>query len=1097
MYARALATVANAPSMGARTLEVDGQRVTYYEFEEPMEKPLLDTREYRLLRLGNDLEALVISDPDTDKASAAMDIRVGHLCDPPDMQGMAHYCEHLLFMGTKKYPRENEYSEYLTNHSGSSNAFTSLENTNYFFDVGHAHLEGALDRFAQFFLEPLFDESCSEREIRAVDSEHKKNLQSDLWRGFQLDKGLCDASHPYAQFGTGNLATLWDEPRARGVDIRAELLKFHERYYSANMMKLVVLGRESVEQLSRWVVEKFARVPNKGVDAPVFPGSPLREAQLGTQVMYRTIKDTRLLDITFPIPEQVRLYRAKPAQLLSHFVGHEGHGSLFSCLKQRGWANVLSAGPMVHAAGFELFKINVELTPEGYAHYADVAAAVFQYLDMLRAQPMERWMFDEVQRLSDLRFAFKEKSSSPAMYSSTLAGQMQQGLPPAWLLSGPYLLREFDIKLIGETLAAMRPDNCRLMLAGREPPAGVALDATEQWYGTEYTVRPLAPVLDAPRAPIEGLTMPRQNAFVPANLDVLEKPVGSERGAAPRPELLHMSASARLWHKQDDRFFLPKANVALLLRTPLVNASPRTAVLSRLYVELVKDALNEYAYDAEVAGLLYNIDSQLDGIDIVVSGYSDKLADLLDAVLKTMTTLRVNQQRFEAIFDNVRRNYENFDLEEPYQHAVYYSTYLATERMWTQHEKLAVMHDITPADVEAFGESLRSHLHYEMLVHGNKSADAARSLLAAAEARIGAAPLPPAECVPPRSLLLAPGSRVAWVLPVANPDNLNSSLEYFLQVGDPTDVRLRATLALLAQIASEPCFDQLRTKEQLGYLVFSGVRTAIGQMGLRVIVQSERDAEYLESRIDAFFDHLLCLLEGMSVDEFERHRASLVHKKLEKVKNLAAEANRFWLSIHSGYYDFEHRERDAAMLKTLTKADVLSLMQTYIHPSSSARAKCVTYIQAQGTGATTPLSAEALAGVLDFVEARSGGESVPPEMREVLAAQLTSVEALMSFVREAAAAGELPESIVEADVHVEALRLARAFPRAVAPPPSPAPVDVLAPEVITDVAAFKARLMPSRPAQPVLPWSVYQADPRVPIQSIAYEQHTAATHAHM
>ena len=93
MYARALATVANAPSMGARTLEVDGQRVTYYEFEEPMEKPLLDTREYRLLRLGNDLEALVISDPDTDKASAAMDIRVGHLCDPPDMQGMAHYCE--------------------------------------------------------------------------------------------------------------------------------------------------------------------------------------------------------------------------------------------------------------------------------------------------------------------------------------------------------------------------------------------------------------------------------------------------------------------------------------------------------------------------------------------------------------------------------------------------------------------------------------------------------------------------------------------------------------------------------------------------------------------------------------------------------------------------------------------------------------------------------------------------------------------------------------------------------------------------------------------------------------------------------------------
>ena len=124
-------------------------------------------------------------------------------------------------------------------------------------------------------MEPLFDASCSEREIRAVDSEHKKNLQSDLWRSFQLEKSLSDASHPYSKFGTGNLATLWEEPRARGVDIREELLKFHAKYYSANMMKLVVIGRESVEQLTRWVVEKFSSVPNKGNAVPRFPASPL------------------------------------------------------------------------------------------------------------------------------------------------------------------------------------------------------------------------------------------------------------------------------------------------------------------------------------------------------------------------------------------------------------------------------------------------------------------------------------------------------------------------------------------------------------------------------------------------------------------------------------------------------------------------------------------------------------------------------------------------------------------------------------------------------------------------------------------------------
>ena len=265
-----VSTISNVSSGDFTRQEVEldgGRKMPFYVYNKRIDKPLLDKREYRLIRLENELEALLICDTETDKASAAMDVRVGHLSDPPSLQGMAHFCEHLLFMGTKKYPRENEYSEFLNNHSGSSNAFTALEDTNYFFDVGHAHLEGALDRFAQFFQEPLFDPSCSEREIRAVDSEHKKNLQSDTWRSFQLEKSLSDPSHAYSKFGTGNLETLWEEPRSRGIDIRDELLKFHAEHYSANMMKLVVLGRESVDQLTRWVVDKFAGVQNKGYAA--------------------------------------------------------------------------------------------------------------------------------------------------------------------------------------------------------------------------------------------------------------------------------------------------------------------------------------------------------------------------------------------------------------------------------------------------------------------------------------------------------------------------------------------------------------------------------------------------------------------------------------------------------------------------------------------------------------------------------------------------------------------------------------------------------------------------------------------------------------
>ncbi|XP_013911111.1 PREDICTED: insulin-degrading enzyme-like [Thamnophis sirtalis] len=163
-----------------------------------------DKREYRGLELANGIKAVLISDPTTDKSSATLDVHIGSLSDPINIPGLSHFCEHMLFLGTKKFPKENEYSQFLSEHGGSSNAFTSGEHTNYYFDVSHEHLEGALDRFAQFFLCPLFDESCKDREVNAVDSEHEKNLMNDSWRLFQLEKATGNPNHPFSKFGTGN-----------------------------------------------------------------------------------------------------------------------------------------------------------------------------------------------------------------------------------------------------------------------------------------------------------------------------------------------------------------------------------------------------------------------------------------------------------------------------------------------------------------------------------------------------------------------------------------------------------------------------------------------------------------------------------------------------------------------------------------------------------------------------------------------------------------------------------------------------------------------------------------------------------------------------
>lgn len=132
-------------------------------------------------------------------------------------QGLSHFLEHMLFLGSTKYPGEAAMDAYLARHGGGSNAWTDLEYTCYHFDVDGDHLAPALDRFAQFFISPKFEREAMEREVNAVDAEFVSVVQSDSGRLSQLLCHTAREGHPYGKFGWGNRRSLWDVPQAAGV----------------------------------------------------------------------------------------------------------------------------------------------------------------------------------------------------------------------------------------------------------------------------------------------------------------------------------------------------------------------------------------------------------------------------------------------------------------------------------------------------------------------------------------------------------------------------------------------------------------------------------------------------------------------------------------------------------------------------------------------------------------------------------------------------------------------------------------------------------------------------------------------------------------
>ena len=251
-------------------------------------------REINTLTLENGLDVFLVSDPDVHRSAAALAVGVGHLHDPVDHQGLAHYLEHMLFLGTKKYPEVGSYKKFLDEHSGASNAYTSGAITNYFFQVSNDGFEEALDRFSDFFKAPLFDKTYSEREVKAVNNEHEKNKLNDGWRAGFVQNQMSEAGHPLTKFGTGNLTTL-------AGDNSAVLMEFYKKYYAASNMKLAFISSMPVESLVRLAREYFSDV----VDHPIelleiesdFRKPLVNEYRL---LEIKTIKDLRSLEIDFP-----------------------------------------------------------------------------------------------------------------------------------------------------------------------------------------------------------------------------------------------------------------------------------------------------------------------------------------------------------------------------------------------------------------------------------------------------------------------------------------------------------------------------------------------------------------------------------------------------------------------------------------------------------------------------------------------------------------------------------------------------------------------------------------------------------------------------
>lgn len=865
-----------------------------------------DPSDYRALRLPNGLQVLLVHNPQADRSAAAMTVDVGSANDPADIPGLAHFNEHMLFLGTDKYPGATDYQDFLKSHGGKFNAGTSSQTTTYFFDIAPSFFQEALARFSRFFIAPQFNAEFVDQERHAVDSEYHMRLRDDSRRVQEALFQAFNPEHPFTRFGVGNLDTLKDGQQP----LRQRLLDFYQHHYDANVMHLALVGPGSLDQLESQARSLFQAVPNRGLKPPKIDIPLFTQQQLPAQLEVQTLQQGNGLSFLFPVPDPQQYPLAQPDIFIAGLVGHEGQGSLLATLRKAGWANGLSAGTDRSDKKHALFAVRINLTPEGAQHQDQIQATLFAYIEKIRHSLQQKWRYDEQALLQAQQYPFLQVGFGVGR-AAELSSAMSL-LPLSEVNIAPFRMERFDPALIQSYLNRLSPNN--LLRTYTSPD--VQGDQHSRWYNTPYSLKKITTWPEAPA--LAGLALPERNRFIARDFRI-------DKVDDAKPRQLLKSPGLNLWYQGNASFGSPSANWRIHLLSPKANNDLRQGLMNFLLALWLNDQVDEALYPAALAGQSANASGQARGLALSLAGWRDKQPEVLATLLDQLRNAPIEQ----ANFNRLHRGLDEWLANRRQQLVASTLMGAIDERLASPSFSLAqgqeALHGISLDDLRQYREQWLKSLHAEVLVVGNLTEQDARKGAEAIARTL--TPQVALDRIPKLQAL-----QIAAKMPTLRPDSDNNDAAALsFRVAPNTGLKTSASWMLLGQILSGPFYSELRTRQQLGYVVGANHNWVANAAGLSTLIQSPgHSSDELFQRMDGFLQGFRAKIDSLDAQSLKPYQQSVINTLLHRPQDLAELTAQQDQQLTYRQLTFDFNQRLAQEVAQLKPSDIQAAWKTFL-----------------------------------------------------------------------------------------------------------------------------------------------------------------------
>jgi insulysin len=776
--------------------------------------PSLQDQQTLKMRLPNGLEAILVSDPHVKQSSVTMTVQAGAWQDPDAHPGLAHFLEHMLFMGTREYPAESEFERFISEHGGRTNAFTHGDFTSYIFSVQTSGLPEALKRFASFFKEPLFNPSGVERELHAIDQEFAQAFNNEIMRQYFVIKNLANPDHPVHRFQSGNSATL-------SKATTQTLKTWFDEHYSANLMHLYVLSSLPLSELKTQVASAFTAIPNKDRSPFQTSAAVFQKTLQGSLVRMASLKNDYTLSLFWEVPAHFsKMLDSHPEDVICYVLGHEGKESLLAFLKRSGLAFELSCGSFDISSSTHLLNLQIKLTKKGFEENNLVLMRVFQALKRLREESFPPSLFQEISQLYAQRYQFQEHDE-PFDWATKQAGWLAQE-PIETFPELSQIISKFDPQAISDLMKGITAEKAVIVLSAPKEAHTDTLDQKEPWMQIAYRIDPIEKEQLQKWTSIEtdpAIHFPKPNPFIAYRLSSSESLYKrQDYPNIPSPAILLENAGIRFYYTKDPFYHVPRSFISFDIQSPVIkDGSPQSVVLTDLYVDALVDHLNEMIYDAKTADLNVSIERNLGAIRITLEGFSESLQKFFPPFIQQLLNLQLSEVRFAILREGLQKEYENVLREMPVLQTLDYFKAAAYRSYTTYAQKRSAIGKISFETFQNFASKLLKKTFIQGMFVSSLPKEEALELVKTLDRSLH----------PTASSYAAPYTPQTNSFPEKGPFSILSStkaqgdaLMLILEINgfSPT---LRNTQQILSMALSPAFFSELRTKQQTGYIVLS------------------------------------------------------------------------------------------------------------------------------------------------------------------------------------------------------------------------------------------------------------------------------------